>query len=178
MRVILASKMRRALTQDGLAAQQTYSKTSIGKLGMRWILKWPSFGIGKNLTNGYLLDSNSFLWCISNQKKLGVRAQKLIESFARTYFSAVSVAEVAIKESLGRPVLPHDFEERAIGEDLFELKYESSDAKEVPRFLSLIGHDPFDRLILAQAAARGLKLVTADRKLLDLGFDRILDARL
>jgi PIN domain nuclease of toxin-antitoxin system len=44
------------------------------------------------------------------------------------------------------------------------------------RFGSLAKHDPFDRLILAQASASGAKLVTADTALLSLNLDFILDA--
>jgi PIN domain nuclease of toxin-antitoxin system len=37
-------------------------------------------------------------------------------------------------------------------------------------------HDPFDRLIVAQASCAGLRLLTADHVLLDLRRDFILDA--
>ena len=145
---------------------------------MRWMPKWPNFGIGKYLTNGYLLDSHVFLWCISNQRQLGAQTRWRLRQAAFGFFSSISVAELAIKASRGHQVLPTEIEQRAKDFNLSEIEYASLDAHEIPRFPSLIGHDPFDRLILAQAAARGLKLITADRKLLDLGFDWILDARL
>jgi PIN domain nuclease of toxin-antitoxin system len=40
----------------------------------------------------------------------------------------------------------------------------------------MVGHDPFDRMITATAKANGIKLITSDRRLLDLGFDWILDS--
>jgi PIN domain nuclease of toxin-antitoxin system len=43
-------------------------------------------------------------------------------------------------------------------------------------FPELIRHDPFDRLIVAQASRVGLRLLTADHVLLDLRRDFILDA--
>lgn len=49
-------------------------------------------------------------------------------------------------------------------------------ADEILRFGSLAKHDPFDRLILSQASASGAKLITADRTLLALQLDFILDA--
>jgi PIN domain nuclease of toxin-antitoxin system len=66
--------------------------------------------------------------------------------------------------------------------DLLDLhKFESlplktEDAIEVYSLPSLVRHDPFDRLILATAKARGAKLVTSDRKLLELGFDWVIDS--
>ena len=41
---------------------------------------------------------------------------------------------------------------------------------------SLIGHDPFDRMILATARNHGAQLITSDRKMLELCFDWILDS--
>ena len=43
-------------------------------------------------------------------------------------------------------------------------------------FPELVRHDPFDRLIVSQAAAEGLTLFTADRVLLALGKDFVVDA--
>ena len=48
----------------------------------------------------------------------------------------------------------------------------------VTRFPSLANHDPFDRMIFAQAASRpNTTFYTADRKLLELGLDWVVDAR-
>jgi PIN domain nuclease of toxin-antitoxin system len=58
------------------------------------------------------------------------------------------------------------------------LPFRVEDALETYSLPSLVRHDPFDRLILATAKARGAKLVTSDRKLLELGFDWILDSSL
>ena len=40
----------------------------------------------------------------------------------------------------------------------------------------LVRHDPFDRLLVAQATRAGLRLLTADQVLLGLGRDFIIDA--
>jgi PIN domain nuclease of toxin-antitoxin system len=39
-----------------------------------------------------------------------------------------------------------------------------------------VRHDPFDRLLVAQAACAGLRLLTADQVLLGLDRDFIIDA--
>ena len=43
-------------------------------------------------------------------------------------------------------------------------------------FPELTRHDPFDRLLVAQASRAGLQLLTADHVLLGLGRDFIIDA--
>lgn len=41
----------------------------------------------------------------------------------------------------------------------------------------LARHDPFDRMLLSQARHEDLLLLTSDRQLLELGIDRVIDAR-
>ena len=48
--------------------------------------------------------------------------------------------------------------------------------KPIAEFPELIGHDPFDRVLLAQAKVEQLDFLTADRRLLARDFDWILDA--
>ena len=40
----------------------------------------------------------------------------------------------------------------------------------------LVGHDPFDRMIVATASSSKLNLVTSDRVMLSLGFPWIRDS--
>jgi PIN domain nuclease of toxin-antitoxin system len=49
-------------------------------------------------------------------------------------------------------------------------------AEAIRDFPELVKHDPFDRLLVAQAQRAGLRLVTADRVLLSLKRDFILAA--
>jgi PIN domain nuclease of toxin-antitoxin system len=60
--------------------------------------------------------------------------------------------------------------------DAIALPMRAEDALEVLSFPSLTRHDPFDRLLLATTRAHGAKLITSDQKMLDLGFDWILDS--
>lgn len=60
--------------------------------------------------------------------------------------------------------------------DAIPLPLRAEDALEVLSFPSLARHDPFDRLLLATTRAHGARLITSDRKMLDLGFDWILDS--
>jgi PIN domain nuclease of toxin-antitoxin system len=49
-------------------------------------------------------------------------------------------------------------------------------ANEIEALPGLTGHDPFDRMIVATARAKGATLITSDRHLLSLGFDWIIDS--
>jgi len=49
-------------------------------------------------------------------------------------------------------------------------------AEAIQDFPELVRHDPFDRLLVAQASRTGLRLLTADQTLLGLGRDFIIDA--
>lgn len=52
----------------------------------------------------------------------------------------------------------------------------SEHARAVEQFPELAGHDPFNRILVAQARSEGLTFLTADRRLLSLGYDWIDDA--
>lgn len=57
------------------------------------------------------------------------------------------------------------------------LDYDFKAGDAITEFPELLRHDPFDRMLLAQAKAEGLHLMTADRTLLALSLDFIIDAR-
>lgn len=66
--------------------------------------------------------------------------------------------------------------ELAKGSDLLELPFGIEAAVEVAAFSSLVGHDPFDRMIVASASSNQLNLVTSDRAQLGLGLGWIQDS--
>lgn len=112
-----------------------------------------------------LLDTHVALWAITDSPKLGERARALIANPANTvWVSVASLWEIAIKHSLGRGDMPidgiqakHWFEQS--GYQL--LNIEAAHVLAVPD-LALIHHDPFDRLLVAQALTEPLRLITHD----------------
>ena len=87
---------------------------------------------------------------------------RLIESADEVYVSAASLWEVAIKARLGKIEADPDELVAAIELSGFiELPVRASHAAAVAR-LAMHHTDPFDRLLVAQAVAEPLKLVTAD----------------
>lgn len=60
---------------------------------------------------------------------------------------------------------------------LTELPFRASHAEEVGRLPALARHDPFDRMLLAQASAEGMRFLTSDAALLGHGLDWVVDTR-
>ena len=88
--------------------------------------------------------------------------------------SAASVWEIAIKAALGRLRTPEDLEAELIREGISSLDITVADALtagSLPRH----HNDPFDRMLVAQAQARAMTLVTRDSMLAAYGV-RILAA--
>lgn len=82
----------------------------------------------------------------------------------RLYFSAVSTWEITIKRGLGRTdfrVAPALLRRGLIENGYDEVSVTSTHAIEVGR-LPAVHKDPFDRMLVAQAASEGLLLITGD----------------
>lgn len=126
-----------------------------------------------------LLDTNALLWVYEGNDRLGAAAAGRLGS-DRVHFSSVSVMEIVIKNMLGRLTLPGDDRFPAIFTEsgLRELAFTSEHATAMLLDETLSRHDPFDRMLLAQARVERSVLVTSDRTLLGLGMPWILDARL
>ena len=89
-------------------------------------------------------------------------ARRLISDPDNTVFvSAVSLWEIWLKQSLGKLRLPPDFEEKLAGESFESLPLTAAHTREVA-LLPWHHRDPFDRMLVAQARAAHLKLLTAD----------------
>ncbi len=86
--------------------------------------------------------------------------------------------ELTIKAMLGKLVVPDKFTFRLAEQGLTLLGITAEHAEGIREFPELTHHDPFDRLLVAQASQAGLQLLTADRVLLGLDRDFIIDASL
>lgn len=126
--------------------------------------------------SGLLLDTNALLWLLSDDPRLEERARRRITG-APGWFSAVSILEVTIKVMLGRLHVPQPVAQAARAAGLQEMAFTAAHAQGLTRFPAMARHDPFDRMLLAQADAEERWLLTADRALLGLGLDLVIDAR-
>ena len=124
-----------------------------------------------------LLDSHAFLWLVDDPERLGPLTRARLRSAPARYVSSVTQVEFRIKEMTGRFRMPPDTFD-TLGElGLTPLAFSHDHARALADFPELARHDPFDRLLLAQARCDGLELVTADRHLLGLGLSFVVDAR-
>lgn len=123
-----------------------------------------------------LLDSQAALWVLLDGPRLGPAARRMIASSPVVHVSAASVWELEIKSMLGKIDLPDGLLGLIVDQGLAMLPVSGEHAAGLRGFPELVRHDPFDRMIIAQAAVDGLTLVTADRVLLGLGRDFVVDA--
>lgn len=123
-----------------------------------------------------VLDTNALLAVLSRPGRLGKKTDRLLKSSKAIFYLPISVFEIVIKNMLGKIQLNQPLSELLNQLYFGSLTYRVEDALETYSLSGLIGHDPFDRMILATTKAHGAKLITSDRKLLELGFDWILDS--
>lgn len=116
-----------------------------------------------------LLDTHVWLWLNADPARLSATLRRRLERQPeRALVSAASTWEIAIKVGLGRLTLPEAPEtwmpDRLRRTQVTPLAIEHSHAAGVA---SLPSHhrDPFDRLLVAQALALDVPLVTADPQL-------------
>jgi PIN domain nuclease of toxin-antitoxin system len=115
-----------------------------------------------------MVDTHTFAWALLKDHRLSAQAKRTLTSEANELvFSLVSLWEIAIKMKLGKF---NDFgssvayirdEMNEYGMELLPIRYEHILTLES---LPLHHGDPFDRLLIAQAIAESLPIVTSDEK--------------
>jgi PIN domain nuclease of toxin-antitoxin system len=130
------------------------------------------------LNSRILLDTHVAVWVAGSPSKLGPKAKRLIQTAKDVSISSISIAELNMKSMIGGIKIPSDLSEQFQHSNIQVSDFRTESANEILRFGSLAKHDPFDRLILAQASASDAKLLTADRALLALDLDFVIDAEI
>lgn len=123
-----------------------------------------------------LLDTNALLFYLIEPGRIGKLAQQAIGKSSFLYYSPISIAEMQIKaEKRSDRLLSNglsDFE--AVG--LISSPFGNDASLAMDRFRSLIKTDPFDWMLLSQAASLSAEFFTTDQKLIELGLDFVVDA--
>lgn len=109
-----------------------------------------------------LLDTHVFLWWLADDPLLGARARsEIVNGRNAIHVSAATVWEISIKRALGKLQAP-EFIEKIVEEERFIKLPISLRHGELAGALPPLHRDPFDRMMIAQAGAEDLALVTAD----------------
>lgn len=112
-----------------------------------------------------LLDTHVLLWWLAHDPALGFDAYEAIrDAHNDVYVSAASTWEASIKKALGKLEAPDDLDRIVEVERFLKLPislYHGQMAGQLPPY----HRDPFDRMLVAQAQAEGLTVVTADRNI-------------
>lgn len=114
----------------------------------------------------YLLDTGVLLfWAMARLDRLSAAQQTVLRDGGNEiYVSAISAAEVRVKTSIGKLAAPADLFDVLGDRGLFELPLTIADSDALGT-LPLLHRDPFDRLLVVQALAHGLTLITTDERL-------------
>lgn len=114
----------------------------------------------------FLLDTHIFLFFINGDNSISKKIIEIINSpVTEKYISIVSIWEITIKTNIGKLKLKDDINSIYELLDKYRVKIlqPSKDDFTTYSTLPLIHKDPFDRLIIAQALANDLTLITDDQ---------------
>ena len=109
-----------------------------------------------------ILDTHMFLWAIAEPDRIPKNRRSIIESRAnRVYVSAISVAEIMIKASIGKLDFEFDPVEQVAQAGFEPLEFTARDASRL-RCLPFHHRDPFDRMLISQSIERKIPILTQD----------------
>lgn len=124
-----------------------------------------------------LLDSQTLLWYLTADPKLGKRAKARLIASQQLFFSSLSILELEIKQFDRTEGAPRRIRSAALSAGLQELVFSGVEAEAVNDFPLLGRHDPIDRGLIQQAAHYGAVFFTSDKKLLNQGLAWVIDSQ-
>lgn len=129
------------------------------------------------LAGGYLIDTHALIWIAWQPEKLNQETVAILADHNnRLYYSPASIQEIAIKADLGKPDFGFDPAELTQGltaAGYIELVITARHACAIRHLPEKMHKDPFDRLLVAQARAESLFLITNDEKIIQTCSDYI-----
>lgn len=123
----------------------------------------------------HLLDTHALLWWLYGDPRVSAKAAALLRDPSRRIFvSSASAWEIAIKHRLGRldsaTPLVRDFGGWIEKAGFLELPIAAEHAVRAGSW-DVAHKDPFDRMLAAQSAVLGLRLVSRDPVFADFGLE-------
>ncbi|KQN32421.1 hypothetical protein ASE92_17600 [Pedobacter sp. Leaf41] len=114
----------------------------------------------------FLLDTHIFLFFINGESSISEEIIEILnDKQTEKFISIVSIWEITIKMNIGKLRLKDDLKSIYILLDNFDIKILQLNKINFEVYLSLpfIHKDPFDRMIISQAVADDLTLITDDQ---------------
>ena len=110
------------------------------------------------------LDTHMFLWAISAPEKISKDRRIDIQLLSNTVFlSSIIIAELMIKDSIGKIAINFDPVEIAEKSGFEFLEFSARDAV-LLKDLPFHHKDPFDRMLIVQSISRNIPIMTDDQK--------------
>ena len=115
--------------------------------------------------SSFLIDTHILLWWLADDAALSARARSLLMDPEHTCFiSAATIWEIRIKERLKKLSVPKNFDSVVGVQGFSFLPITHIHANAVAK-LPMLHRDPFDRMLLAQAACERVTVLTHDNQL-------------
>ena len=113
-----------------------------------------------------IIDTHIFLWALAEPLKLSDEKRSALEDLSNSiYVSAITIAELMIKTSIGK--IQIDFDPIAMAKESgFELLDFSPESALLLKDLPFHHKDPFDRMLVAQSIASKFPIMTEDSKII------------
>jgi PIN domain nuclease of toxin-antitoxin system len=108
-----------------------------------------------------LLDTAILIWVLDDSPLLTATSRQLIRDAGRCLISSISISEIEIKKTIGKLSIPDTYLEKIFGSGFYELAFDFDDAFGL-RNLPPHHRDPFDRMLISQAMAKNLTILTND----------------
>jgi PIN domain nuclease of toxin-antitoxin system len=126
-----------------------------------------------------LLDSHAIMWWVLDDKRLPATARRVIsDPDCQAHVSIASVWEIAIKLGIGKlPEAGQFIADLQTGAALpgFDMLPITASHAVAAGTLEIAHKDPFDRMLIAQALAEGLTLVSNEKPFDAAGISRLWD---
>lgn len=112
-----------------------------------------------------IIDTHIFLWALADPARISKNKRNELEDLSNTiHVSAVSIAELMIKASLGKLHIDFDPVDMA-KQSGFALLDFNAEAAKLLKDLPFHHKDPFDRMLIAQSISHNFPIMTDDLKI-------------
>jgi PIN domain nuclease of toxin-antitoxin system len=113
-----------------------------------------------------LLDTHALLWWLADEGLTNQARDAIADPANLVMVSAASAWEISIKKALGKLSAPGDLEQQVDASGFIALPISVAHGLAAGQ-LRRHHDDPFDRMLIAQALAEGLTIVTHDKRFAD-----------